>query len=159
MINKKADIKLFGGALVNILIAVLGIGIIIIVAINVFNMWAEKSEMEKAEANLNTFIAEHKAFMDSSEASHDFIILGPKNWFLTYFDVLEETPPKKCGGIAHCICFCKYESKENRLRDCGENGVCKELGSTTALSGNKIYVFYPLPYKITFTKPTIQPTK
>lgn len=121
MKNKKA-VKFLGEHVSNIVIAVIVLILLVFAGAKVYGLFQDKSELEKAESNLNNFVAEFENFMRGTDNEKEFMILGPEDWHVLFYKRWDYRTDK-CNEYEFCACFCDGNDKE----DCDSNGICSEL--------------------------------
>jgi len=140
--NKKAEgLALLGGYTVNIVIAVLAIIVLLYLGYRVFGVFSDKSELEKAQDNINAFALEYNEFISLEEEKHDFIILGPKDWWFTSYPKKDKPSPEICDDYEYCVCVCKYGCHEEMV-------ACAEIDKEFKIEGGLGYILDEIPYKL-----------
>jgi len=145
MKNKKAGIRLLGGHIINILISVLVLIVLIIFSVKVSGLFFGKSDLEKAENNLNNFVIDFENFMNGGGNEKEFIILGPEDWYILFYERWSDRS-QKCEEYDYCVCFCE----DNEVKDCEKQGVCLELNDRWEWESN--YKVNEIPYTIKVKK-------
>lgn len=121
MRNKKA-IKFFGEKVINYVIAAIVLLLILGAGAKAYGLFQDKSEIKKAESNLNNFVVEFDNFMKGTENQKEFMILGPEDWYVLFYKSWDYRTDK-CKEYDSCVCFCEGEDKE----DCDKQGACSDL--------------------------------
>ena len=104
--NKKGDITFFGENVLGIIIAVLCLIVLIIIAVAVYNIFSEKSDLEKAQNNFKLIKGEIELIKDSKGInSGQMILYPPKNWALRGY--YSSFPQTECYGKKSCLCICQ----------------------------------------------------
>lgn len=154
MKNKKG-FELLGNQVVMMLIAVLCILVLVYAGYRVFGLFQDKSEMEKAEGNLQNFVTEFDNFVKGIEIQGEFIILGPEDWSFSSYRKEDLTLPEKCKGFENCICFCYFDSGHN-VNDCNKKGFCLETSGYLEIPSDYPYhkrIFIKdVPYILSLSK-------
>ena len=146
-INKKAEgLGLLGGHTINIIIAVLSLIILFYLGSQVFGVFSDKSQLEKAQDNIDVFALEYNAFRNSGEEKHDFIILGPKDWWLTSYPKENKPSPEICEDYEYCMCVCKYGCHEEMV-------ACAEIEKKFIIGNDLGYILDEIPYEIPYELP------
>ena len=107
--NKKAILK---KEVLNIVLAVIAIGLLIYLAVGLYGILTEKNELEKAKATLSDIVGKVKAVEKGKVLG--YTLTGPKGWYLVWYDKeiveadVNKNMPEKCGG-KDCLCICPTE--------------------------------------------------
>ncbi len=147
--NKKAILM---QEVLKIIVAVLSILILISLAVKLYGM-SKKSELDKAQSNLKSFIQDFEGFMNGNEEKTNLTILGPKKWFISSFKRNDIPPiPNGCEGLDYCICLC-YFYKGYNVGDCNKRGICYSSKYYLKIEkfGKRLYID-KVPYKIILEK-------
>jgi len=147
MKNKKA-IRFLGEHTTNIIIAVIVLILLFYAGSKAYGLFQDKSELEKAEGNLNNFVIEFNNFMNTNDKNEtEFMILGPEDWYIKFFNNKEGGySPKSCEGYNYCVCFCNGDTVEK----CNNQGACFEL--KYEWKWGESYEIDEIPYLIKITK-------
>lgn len=132
---------------IKLVIAAICIGLLIMLAVNLFGLFKAKTKIEQAKAG-NTDIFNLVSSLRDNE-SKDYLIVGPKGWEFSYFGI--ETGrelPKSCGGES-CICICPIN--QDRLSSCDEEGACRKAVKRFFLSAGSISLSNA-PTKVNFAQ-------
>ncbi|MEK6895399.1 MAG: hypothetical protein AABX48_02670 [Nanoarchaeota archaeon] len=120
------------GETVKIIIAVIGILALFYLAVSLYGIFNNKTEIEQAKASLDEIIREANNLQDGG--SKDVLITAPSEWKIIYYkkDIsnleLVSTPSTKCSGKS-CLCVCPTEHKGDAFPDWANcnSGVCQVL--------------------------------
>lgn len=114
MRNKKGDIKFLLEHIVGVIISILCIIILIGIGYKIYNMFSEKSDLEKAEGNLKVVKERIQMLKDSpSVDSIEVIIYPPTKWILRSYN--DKYPYAECYSKKSCLCLCKKGSCANNV--------------------------------------------
>ena len=149
MRSKKAGINFLGEKTVDIVIAVLVIVMLVFAGVKIYGMFSDKSETQKATDNVNNFAREFNGFINSSENSKDFIILGPKDWWIMAFSKSQEVSPKLCKDYAFCVCICKYNCED-------ELAGCAQIDTQINIGKGLGYEMKTIPYNFNLKKSNLE---
>ena len=101
----------------NLLIAVVVIGLLLILAYQLYGIFIGKHELEQARATIDAIVGKIESLGEGE--STEYLIRAPKDWYIFSFKGDEGL---ECKGEA-CLCVCKSDKKE----ECQTKGVCKEV--------------------------------
>ena len=141
MKNKKAMLKHeVGGILIAILCLLVLMGLAVL-------LWyaVKKTDLEKAQDNVDAFAREYNGFIESNEQSHNFIILGPKDWWITSYNSQKKAAPPACEDYQYCVCFC-----QNDCRDA--MAACGKLDTEFEIPNDLGYVIEKVPFSLNLNK-------
>lgn len=104
----------FSEHVMNIIIAVGCIIVLIFVGVKIYNLFSDKTDLEKADSNL-LLIRERIDLLKNSPNvdSAEVIVYPPKNWILrSYIDAF---PMSECYSKQGCLCLCQDGSCANNV--------------------------------------------
>ena len=103
----------------------------------------KQGDLRMAEKILDNFLVEYNYFIESEEQSKEFVLLGPKDWYLIFYQ--SGIKPAECNW-EWCACMCK----ENNINECDRVGVCGELKKEWFWEED--YELNTIPYGLNITK-------
>ncbi len=108
----------FASEIFRIVLAVIALGLLVIFASKLYSILGKRGAGDIAKATLE----ELKGKIDGLETSGvdvDYIVTGPKDWYLVYYDSNKnQNMPSVCGKACLCMCPCSktdYSTLESSL--------------------------------------------
>jgi hypothetical protein len=155
--NKRGDLSFLTENTLGLIISVLCIIVLIIIAVVVYNLFSEKSELDKAESNFKMIKGEIELLRSSSESdTGQVIVYSPKNWILRSYST--GFPKSECYGMKSCFCTCKEIDCEKDQKVC--EGFPYEIYINSSYTASNFYNYGPItfnmntyPNTIAFLKP------
>jgi hypothetical protein len=142
MKNKKGFLAL--ETVIKVTIAVISIGILLYLGTQLFNIFIDQNNLEKAQAHMDEIERIINNLEEEGGGEREYLLLSPRKWALiawptNYFystggelaipiEYKETDIPDKCkaSNWEKCLCFCEYsERKQNILFGCNELSICK----------------------------------
>jgi len=153
--TKRGDF--LGESVAGIVTSVACIVVLIIIAVVVYNLFSEKSDLDKAESNMKLISGEMEIIQaGNSSTVGNLIIYPPQNWVLrSYSDTFPKT---ECYGKKSCLCICQAVSCEGVQKICYGYNYDLEITNSYTISKSWYnpgkYLFNPeeYPHAIGFTK-------
>jgi len=104
--NKKGEISFLGEHTLGIIVGVLCILVLIVIGWKVYDLFSNKTDLEKAETNFKLIKGEIELVMTSDTIdSGDIIIYPVKDWVLRSYSA--DFPQAECYGKKSCLCICE----------------------------------------------------
>lgn len=158
MKNKRAEASWTIEEIMKIVLAVGGIIILILLFVNLYGIFTQKTRIEQARANMEDLSAVINSIKEGG--SKDFTMLSPRGWSLTGWPVDEMLPDEcKKNKWEKCICLCEYgdsltgralealkragipNTRADFLAKCNTVSVCVEVKAET-LEVNSIKILF-----------------
>jgi len=158
MIKNKNGEEMLLPETLKIIIAVICIVILIYLGVSLYGIFSQKTKLEQANQGLDEIILTLDRLENNENGT--YLVLGPKDWFLTSWSKSDDNRPEKCEGS--CICICNFvESKkisldnikvnyieeEQRKSNCDKEGVCRAVGAQYAITKNIVENINKIEYK------------
>ncbi len=124
--NKRGE--LLGEETFGNLLAWIGISIVIVGTILVYNNFKSAQKIGEATSSLEQIqLIISQLNQDSSTISKDLLIPNPLNWNLVGYD-LTQTRPGECSKGSDCVCLCpKPNLLKVQLELCATKGKCVDV--------------------------------
>jgi len=140
MKNKKGAIDLLSGETLKVLLAVLGIGILVTLVVNIWYALSGDSNYAKAEASLNNVIYAEIQRINSGETENPsgIMVPNPSGWDIIGFT--ENIKPNSCVG-EKCICICDvyfFDTEKSQATKCDNEGICQVVENLVKFDKIKI---------------------
>ena len=143
--NKKAD--LLPEETIKIILAVIGIGLLVLLAVLLYGIFSKRQDLVKAEANMNYITAiidrmngELSGLNQDGAKTETYVLLNPSGWGVSAWPMSiggEEKRPSACLNWDKCICFCEInwfskvpffvDKSASHLKSCNQLNVCREI--------------------------------
>lgn len=140
--NKKADI--LPEETLKIILAVIGIGLLILLAVLLYGIFSKRQDVVQAETNMNyitTIInrmnGELSGLNQEGVKTEAYVLLNPSGWGVFAWPIgAEEEKPNACLNWEKCICFCEInwfskvplvDKMASYLKSCNQLSVCREI--------------------------------
>ena len=146
LMNKKAAGTFLGMKVINWVIAIIVIVLLFFAVKGLASVINDSSKLNIAEGALNNFLIELDSFVKSNENEKVFGILGPKDWYINFYE--KRYSPTKCNRVDSCVCFCLTKD----LKECsGEYSACSRTDLGIYL-GDGDFKINKIPFAIKITK-------
>jgi hypothetical protein len=146
--NKKAEEGNFlGEHVLNIIIGVVCIVLLLFLAHIIYNLFTKSDDLRVAENNLKNFVSEYQSFYDDkSIQTKDFLIYGPKDWYLIiYLKGNLDLPDKLYNSESDIACICDGDKLEDCINE--KTGICMGLGREW-FNNTRVFEIDKVPYSI-----------
>ena len=155
--NKRGEISFLTEHVLGIVVSVLCLIVLIIIAVVVYNMFSEKSDLEKAQNNFKIIKGEIELVKNSPGVnSGQIIVYSPLKWVLRSYS--QGFPKSECYGTKSCLCTCQDKSCEGVQKIC--EGFPYEIVINSSYTNSNLYNYGPItintdtyPNTIGFLKP------
>lgn len=143
-ISKKAEISFLGEHTLGLIVAVLCIIVLIFIGVKIYNLFSEKSDLDKAESNLKLIQGEIELIKTSTTANVNgsIIIYSPKGWVLRTYNN-NDFPQAECYGGKSCLCLCQDGTCTGVQKVCNGFIYSVEISSNYKDSGYVYSTVYP----------------
>jgi hypothetical protein len=112
--KKKGDISFLGMHVSNLIIAVICIIILIGIGYKIYDMFSEKTDLEKADSNLKLVLERLKLLKNTIGINtSEVLVYSPKDWLLRSYN--GEFPQAECYSKVTCLCLCKKVTCANNV--------------------------------------------
>lgn len=140
--NKKADI--LPEETLKIILAVIGIGLLILLAVLLYGIFSKRQDVVQAETNMNYIMSIINRMGDGMDKTggagtktETYVLLNPSGWGVFAWPIgAEEEKPNACLNWEKCICFCEInwfskmplvDKMASYLKSCNQLSVCREI--------------------------------
>ena len=129
-----------------IILAVIGIGLLILLAVLLYGIFSKRQDLVQAEANMNYIMNIINGMSDelgkaegAGAKTEEYVLLNPSGWGVSAWPVsigAEEKKPNACLNWKKCICFCEInwfskmplvDESASHLKSCNQLNVCREI--------------------------------
>jgi len=153
MKSKRADMGPLPTETVKILIAVLAIGVLAILAYQLYSIFTTQSDYEKAKASLNNIVETIDYIQKNNLLKGEVVVLNPKEWTIVPYSA--GNGPSSCLG-KDCLCICsgvmiesQFSGYADRLKNsCETQGICKETVSLKVVQSNNFGFNLGIDFKL-----------
>lgn len=112
--NKKAEISFLGMHVSNLIISVICIIILLAVGYKIYDMFSEKTDLQKAESNLKLIMERVQMIKDSAGLnSAEILVYLPNKWVLRSYS--DSFPQAECYSKQSCLCICQSPTCANNV--------------------------------------------
>ena len=143
--NKKAD--LLPEETLKIILAVIGIGLLVLLAVLLYGIFSKRQDLVQAEANMNYIMNIVNRMSEelgktggAGTKTEAYVLLNPSRWGVSAWPMSiggEEKRPSACLNWDKCICFCEInwfskvpffvDKSASHLKSCNQLNVCREI--------------------------------
>lgn len=142
--NKKAD--LLPEETLKIILAVIGIGMLVLLAVLLYGIFSKRQDVVQAETNMNYITAiinrmdgELRGLNRDGVKTEAYVLLNPSKWGLSAWPIPikgKEEKPNACLNWDRCICFCEInwfsnmpfaDKSASYLKSCNQLSVCRQI--------------------------------
>ena|SRR3989338_2108786 len=129
-----------------IILAIIGIGLLVLLAVLLYNLFSKRNDLAQAEANINyitNIINRMSEELNKTDGSgiktETYVLLNPNGWGVSSWPVSvggKEKKPNACLNWRGCICFCEInwfskvpfsDESASHLKSCNQLNVCREI--------------------------------
>jgi hypothetical protein len=141
--NKRGEISFLTEHALGIIVSVLCLIVLIIIAVVVYNMFSEKSDLEKAQSNFKIVKGEIELVRDSPGVnSGQIIVYFPLKWVIRSYN--QGFPKSECYGTKSCLCTCQDKTCEGVQKIC--EGFPYEIEINSSYTNSNWYNYGPIRF-------------
>ncbi len=129
-----------------IILAIIGIGLLVLLAVLLYNLFSKRNDLVQADANINyitNIINRMSEELGKAGAAgiktEEYVLLNPRGWGVSAWPVDiggKEKKPNACLNWQKCICFCEInwfskvpfaDKSASHLKSCNQLNICREI--------------------------------